>query len=55
VELMLEIAPGYLSDAEAVPYLQRLCDDIGEDPDRALATRRYALTGDRRALYGTVL
>ncbi|MEV7282917.1 hypothetical protein [Streptomyces sp. NPDC093111] len=54
-ELMLEVAPAYLSDTDAADALALLCDQIGEPLDHGLAARRYALTGDRRALYGTVL
>ncbi|MGW6744882.1 hypothetical protein ACWGDX_29800 [Streptomyces sp. NPDC055025] len=54
-ELMLEVAPAYLSDSEAADVLALLCEQIGEPLDHGLAARRYALTGDRRALAGTVL
>ncbi|WP_331757690.1 hypothetical protein OH736_45910 (plasmid) [Streptomyces sp. NBC_01650] len=54
-ELMLEVAPAYLSDTEAADVLALLCDEIGETVENGLAARRYALTGDRRALSGTVL
>ncbi|MFB6812811.1 hypothetical protein [Streptomyces sp. NPDC056387] len=54
-ELMLEVAPAYLSDSQAADVLALLCDEIGEPLDHGLAARRYALTGDRRALSGTVL
>ncbi|MFH8873641.1 hypothetical protein [Streptomyces griseus] len=54
-ELMLEVAPAYLSDTEAADLLALLCDEIGETVENGLAARRYALTGDRRALAGTVL
>lgn len=54
-ELMLEVAPAYLSDTEAADVLALLCEQIGEPLDHGLAARRYALTGDRRALSGTVL
>lgn len=53
--LMLEVAPAYLSDAAAADVLAPLCEDIGENLDHGLAARRYAITGDRRALHGTVL
>ncbi|WP_330242643.1 MULTISPECIES: hypothetical protein [unclassified Streptomyces] len=50
----LELAPAYLSDEEAADsVLARYADDIGCDVDTILATRRHALTGDRRALQGT--
>ncbi|MFI6530774.1 hypothetical protein [Streptomyces uncialis] len=54
-ELMLELAPAYLTDREAADLLDRLCDDIGIPLDHGLAARRYTLSGDRRALHGTVL
>ncbi|MCZ0983730.1 hypothetical protein O1L60_43975 [Streptomyces diastatochromogenes] len=52
---MLEVAPAYLSDSEAADILALLCEQIGEPLDHGLAARRYALTGDRQALAGTVL
>ena len=52
-ELMLE--PAYLSDTTAADVLAPLCEEIGEPLDHGLAARRYAITGDRRALRGTVL
>ncbi|WP_234019707.1 hypothetical protein [Streptomyces sp. CNS654] len=39
-ELMLEVAPAYLSDTEAADVLALLCDEIGEPPDHGLAARR---------------
>ncbi|MFF3733292.1 hypothetical protein ACFYXM_23980 [Streptomyces sp. NPDC002476] len=54
-ELMLEVAPAYLSDAAAADVLALLCEEIGEPLDHGLAARRYAMPGDRRALHGTVL
>ncbi|MFI6730296.1 hypothetical protein [Streptomyces atratus] len=45
-ELMLEVAPAYLSDHQAADRLALLCDEIGETLDHGLAVRRYALTGD---------
>ncbi|UDM05471.1 hypothetical protein [Streptomyces longhuiensis] len=54
-ELMLEVAPAHLSDAAAAHVLAPLCEEIGEGLDHALAARRYAISGDRRALNGTVL
>ncbi|MFB8000316.1 hypothetical protein ACFC4G_47135 [Streptomyces sp. NPDC056002] len=54
-ELMLEVAPAYLSDTAAAHVLAPLCEEIGEPLDHGLAARRYALSGDRRALNGTVL
>ncbi|MFB8000120.1 hypothetical protein ACFC4G_46055 [Streptomyces sp. NPDC056002] len=54
-ELMLEAAPAHLSDTDAADVLAPLCDAIGKPLDHALAARRYAISGDRRALRGTVL
>jgi hypothetical protein len=54
-ELMLEVAPAYLDDHEAADRLALICEQIGEPLEQGLASRRYALSGDRRALYGTVL
>ncbi|MFF1401485.1 hypothetical protein ACFVZD_48460 [Streptomyces sp. NPDC058287] len=55
-ELMLEVAPAYLSDTDAAHgVLALLCEQIGEPLEHGLAARRYALSGDRRALHGTVL
>ncbi|MDW8805487.1 hypothetical protein P1P68_12040 [Streptomyces scabiei] len=55
-ELMLEVAPAYLSDTEAATgVLALLCEEIGEPIEHGLAARRYAMSGDRRALHGTVI
>ncbi|MBP5880743.1 hypothetical protein F3K37_42330 [Streptomyces sp. LBUM 1477] len=55
-ELMLEVAPAYLSDTEAATgVMALLCEQIGEPLEHGLAARRYAMSGDRRALHGTVL
>ncbi|MEU6011509.1 hypothetical protein [Streptomyces sp. NPDC047453] len=54
-ELMLEVAPTYLSDTAAADVLALLCEEIGEPLEHGLAARRYAISGDRRALRGTVL
>lgn len=54
-ELMLEVAPAYLSDTDAADVLAPPCEAIGENLEDGLAARRYALSGDRRALHGTVL
>ncbi|MFB7076405.1 hypothetical protein [Streptomyces sp. NPDC056308] len=56
-ELMLEVAPAYLSDTDtdAADVLAPLCEAIGEELEHGLAARRYAMCGDRRALHGTVL
>jgi len=53
-ELMLEVAPAYLSDTEASDVLAPLCAAIGESLKYGLAARRYALSGDRRALHGVL-
>ncbi|MFH9202284.1 hypothetical protein ACH4KT_33330 [Streptomyces anulatus] len=44
-ELVLEVAPAYLSDTAAADLLVPLCDQIGETLDNGLAARRYALSG----------
>ncbi|OII61310.1 hypothetical protein BJP40_05925 [Streptomyces sp. CC53] len=54
-ELMLKAAPAYLSDTEAADILALLCEEIGESLEHGLAARRYAITGDRRALHRTIL
>ncbi|MFD4144597.1 hypothetical protein [Streptomyces sp. NPDC058572] len=54
-ELMLEVAPAYLFDTDAADVLEVLCAQIGEDLEHGLAARRYAMSGGRRALHGTVL
>ncbi|MEU0219426.1 hypothetical protein ABZ281_31955 [Streptomyces sp. NPDC006265] len=55
-ELMLEVAPAYLSDTEAATgVMALLCEQIGEPLEHGLAARRYAMSGDPRALHGTVL
>lgn len=54
-ELMLEVAPAYVSDVAAEDVLTLLCHAIGEPLDYSLAARRYALSGDRRALDGMLL
>ncbi|MEU3317118.1 hypothetical protein ABZ743_31185 [Streptomyces sp. NPDC006662] len=40
---------------EAADVLALLCDQIGKPLEHGLAARRYAMSGDRRALQGTVL
>lgn len=52
---MLEVAPACLSDDEAPDRLALLWEQIGEPLEDGLASRRCALSGDRRALYATVL
>lgn len=51
-ELMLEVAPAYMSDEQATDVLALLCVQIGEPLEHGLAARRYAMSGDRRALHG---
>ncbi|GHF74030.1 hypothetical protein GCM10010218_63940 [Streptomyces mashuensis] len=54
--IALELAPAYLSEQEASEaVLARYAEDIGCTVETVLAARRYALTGDRRALEGTWL
>ncbi|MGW2777332.1 hypothetical protein ACWC4C_33355 [Streptomyces olivaceoviridis] len=53
-ELLPEVAPVYLSDADAAGVLALLCEQIGEPLVQGLAARRYAIFGDRRALHGAV-
>ncbi|MFJ3825967.1 hypothetical protein [Streptomyces nodosus] len=43
-----------LNDA-ALDVLAPLCEEIGKTLEHGLAARRYAISGDRRALHGTVL
>ncbi|KWX04628.1 hypothetical protein TH66_00190 [Carbonactinospora thermoautotrophica] len=53
-QLMLELSPGYRSDEQAVDDLAVFCEKIGCVLDDALVYRRFAFTGDRRALWGIV-
>ncbi len=53
--LMLEVAPAYLSEHDAADLLEPFCEEIGQPLHKALADRRYAITGDSRALKGSVL
>jgi hypothetical protein len=49
--LALEIAPAYWSEERAAEPLGILADDLGgEDPALVLACRRFAVTGDYRAV-----
>ncbi|MER5852823.1 hypothetical protein ABT126_39075 [Streptomyces sp. NPDC002012] len=48
----LEIAPAYESDDVAAVPPAVPAEDIGESPDRLPAQRRYAITGDWRAVDG---
>ncbi|MGY1503760.1 hypothetical protein ACW4TU_45625 (plasmid) [Streptomyces sp. QTS52] len=52
---MLEVAPAYLSDTDAADVLAPLCAQTGAALEDGLAARRYAMSGDRRALHDTVL
>ncbi|MET7607111.1 hypothetical protein ABZS96_32515 [Streptomyces avermitilis] len=40
-ELMLEVAPVYLSDTDAADVLAPLCEQIGETLENGLVARRY--------------
>ncbi|MFE4356077.1 hypothetical protein [Kitasatospora sp. NPDC056800] len=48
--LALQVAPGYLADREAEEALGILGEEIGSTAEQLLAARRYALTGDPRAV-----
>ncbi|MFF2123759.1 hypothetical protein ACFVXH_41220 [Kitasatospora sp. NPDC058184] len=48
--LALQVAPGYLADREAEEALGILGEEIGSTTEQLLAARRYALTGDPRAV-----
>ncbi|MFF2660009.1 hypothetical protein ACFVUH_21920 [Kitasatospora sp. NPDC058032] len=50
--LALRVAPGYVSDHDAEAVLHLLGEEIGSTCDELLACRRYALTGDARAVEG---
>jgi hypothetical protein len=55
-ELMLKVAPTYPSDTEAATgVIALLCKQISEPLEHGLTARRYAMSGDHRALCGTVL
>ncbi|MFC7965505.1 hypothetical protein [Streptomyces cinereoruber] len=54
-ELMLDVAPAYLSDTDAADVLAPLCEAIGKDLEAGLVARHYAFSGDRRTLHGTIL
>ncbi|MEV8312320.1 hypothetical protein AB0P36_34780 [Streptomyces flavidovirens] len=52
-QIALGLAPAFLSDQKAADaVLARYANDIGCDVETVLAVRRYALTGDHRALEG---
>jgi hypothetical protein len=40
---------------EVADVLALLCEQIGEPLEHELAARRYAMSGDCRALHGTVV
>lgn len=44
--------PAYLADTATAEVLAPLCKEIGENLESGLAARRYAMSGERRALYG---
>ncbi|MEU6577872.1 hypothetical protein [Streptomyces sp. NPDC046805] len=44
-----------MSDTAVADALAPLCEQIGEDLEHDLAARRYAMTGDRRALHSSIL
>lgn len=51
--LALEVVPAYVSDRQAEDRgLARLANDIGITTEEILACRRYAISGDVRALDG---
>lgn len=52
---MLEVAPAYLSGTDAADVVAPLFEAIGEPLEHGLAACCYAMSGDRRALHGTVL
>ncbi len=50
--LALEVSPAYLSDHQAEDVLARVANDIGIGTEEILACRRYAISGDVRAMDG---
>ncbi|WP_051711658.1 hypothetical protein [Streptomyces sp. NRRL S-350] len=50
--LALRVAPGYVSDHDAEAVLHLLGKEIGSTCEELMAGRRYALTGDARAVEG---
>ncbi|MFJ8623521.1 hypothetical protein ACIRD3_11830 [Kitasatospora sp. NPDC093550] len=50
--LALRVAPGYVPDRDAEGVLHLLGKEIGSTCEELLACRRYALTGDARAVEG---
>nr|BFD95977.1 hypothetical protein KitaXyl93_73370 [Kitasatospora sp. Xyl93] len=50
--LALRVAPGYVADRDAEAVLHLLGKELGSTCEELLACRRYALTGDARAVEG---
>ncbi|MFE0457705.1 hypothetical protein ACFW1A_00400 [Kitasatospora sp. NPDC058965] len=50
--LALEAVPAYLADRQYEDVLTRVADDIGVTTAEVLACRRYAISGDARAMDG---
>ncbi|MFD5437359.1 hypothetical protein ACFWJ4_35085 [Kitasatospora sp. NPDC127067] len=50
--LALETVPAYVGDRQAEDVLARVADDIGITTEEILACRRYAISGDVRAMDG---
>ncbi len=50
--LALEVVPAYVTDRRAEDVLAAVADDIGITTDEMLACRRYAISGDVRAMDG---
>lgn len=50
--LALEVSPAYVSDRQATEILARVANDIGITAEEILACRRYAISGDVRAMDG---
>jgi len=50
--LALETVPAYIGDRQAIDVLARVANDIGITTEEILACRRYALSGDVRAMDG---
>ncbi|MFE3109742.1 hypothetical protein ACFXKJ_27085 [Kitasatospora indigofera] len=50
--LALEVVPAYIADGRAMDVLAPVADDIGITTAEMLACRRYAISGDVRAMDG---
>ncbi|MGW2546156.1 hypothetical protein ACWC5I_36140 [Kitasatospora sp. NPDC001574] len=50
--LALEVVPAYVGDRQAEDVLAPVADDIGITTAEMLACRRYAISGDVRAMDG---